>query len=107
MARLSAGGGHQQERHRGRVGLILDQVPVAGRRGHLDSTQERTGVLQLRQGHRSVVDGPFAESKEMVGGFFLLDVPTLDAALDIAAECPAAQWATVEVRATGPCYAST
>ena len=62
--------------------------------------------LQLRDGRRSVVDGPFAETKEMIGGFFLLDVPTRDAALAVAAECPAAEWATVEVRATGPCYQS-
>jgi hypothetical protein len=60
--------------------------------------------LQQRDGRASVVDGPFAEAKEMVGGFFLVDVPTREAALAIAARCPAAQWATVEVRATGPCY---
>jgi hypothetical protein len=60
--------------------------------------------LQVRDGRRSVVDGPFAEAKEMVGGFFLVDVPTREEALALAARCPAAQWATVEVRATGPCY---
>ena len=62
--------------------------------------------LQMRDGRRSVVDGPFAEAKEMVGGLFLVDVATRDEALALAAECPAAAWATVEVRATGPCYAS-
>lgn len=67
----------------------------------------REGVrLQLRNGRRSVVDGPFAEAKEMVGGFFLLDVATQDEALAIAAECPAAEWCTVEVRGTGVCYES-
>jgi hypothetical protein len=60
--------------------------------------------LQVRDGRRSVVDGPFAEAKEMVGGFFLVDVPTREEALALAARCPASQWATVEVRATGPCY---
>ena len=63
--------------------------------------------LQRRQGRRSVVDGPFAETKEMVGGFFLVDVPSRDDALALAERCPAADWATVEVRATGPCYLST
>jgi hypothetical protein len=63
--------------------------------------------LQVRDGRRSVVDGPFTEAKEMVGGFFLVDVATMDDALALAAECPAAGWATVEVRATGPCYRST
>jgi hypothetical protein len=40
----------------------------------------------------------------MVGGFFLLDVATKDEALGWAARCPAAAWATVEVRETGPCF---
>lgn len=51
-----------------------------------------------------VVDGPFAEAKELIGGFFLLNVASLDDALSWAARCPAAAWATVEVRETGPCY---
>ena len=61
--------------------------------------------LQVRNGQRRVIDGPFAEAKEMVGGFFLLNVATRDEALAIAAECPAAEWSTVEVRPVGPCYA--
>lgn len=60
--------------------------------------------LQVRDGRRSLVDGPFAEAKEMVGGYFLLDCATRDEAVAIAAECPAAQWATVEVREFGPCF---
>jgi hypothetical protein len=49
------------------------------------------------------VDGPFAEAKELIGGFFHLDVATREEALAIAHECPAAQYATVEVREVGPC----
>lgn len=60
--------------------------------------------LQIRDGKRSIVDGPFAEAKEMIGGFFLLDCRTKEEALAIAADCPAAQWATIEVRESGPCY---
>jgi hypothetical protein len=60
--------------------------------------------LQVRGGKPRVIDGPFAEAKEMVGGFFLVDVATREEALAIARECPAAEWATVEVRETGPCY---
>ncbi len=60
--------------------------------------------VQVRGDRRLTVDGPFAEAKEMVGGFFLLDVRTKDEAIQIANECPAAQWATVEVRETGPCH---
>ena len=60
--------------------------------------------LQVRQGRQLLVDGPFAEAREMVGGYFLLDCATQADAIAIAAECPAAQWATVEVREFGPCF---
>lgn len=60
--------------------------------------------VALRGGKPSVVDGPFAEAREMVGGFFLIDVATRAEAVAIAHECPAAEWATVEVRETGPCF---
>lgn len=60
--------------------------------------------VQVRAGRAHVLDGPFAEAKEMVGGFFLLDCKTREEALAIAADCPAAEWATVEVRETGPCF---
>lgn len=59
--------------------------------------------VQVREGRRHVVDGPFAEAKEMIGGFFLLDCRTRAEAIAIAAECPAAAWSTVEVRSLGPC----
>jgi hypothetical protein len=59
--------------------------------------------IEKRGGKRSVVDGPFAEAKELVGGFFLLDVATREQAVAIAAECPAAEYATIEVREVGPC----
>ena len=60
--------------------------------------------VQVRDGRRSLTDGPFAEAKEMVGGYFLLTCKTREEAVAIAAECPAAQWATVEVREFGPCF---
>ena len=60
--------------------------------------------IETRAGKRVALDGPFAESKEFVGGFFLIDVPTREQAVQIARECPAAEWATVEVRETGPCH---
>jgi hypothetical protein len=67
-------------------------------------SQNTASKIQVRSGKASVLDGPFAEAKEMVGGFFLLDCKTRDEALAIARQCPAAEWATVEVRETGPCY---
>ncbi|HQR56019.1 MAG TPA: YciI family protein [Burkholderiaceae bacterium] len=60
--------------------------------------------VQVRQGKRTLTDGPFAEAKEMVGGYFLLTCKTREEAVAIATECPAAQWATVEVREFGPCF---
>jgi hypothetical protein len=60
--------------------------------------------VEVRGGQARVLDGPFAEAKEMVGGFFLLNCRTRDEAVAIARTCPAAEWATVEVRETGPCF---
>ncbi len=67
-------------------------------------SDEKGVRVQMRGGKRAMLDGPFAEAKEMVGGYFLLDCDSMDQALAIAAECPAAEWSTVEVRETGPCY---
>lgn len=68
------------------------------------ASQEQGVRLQVRGGRAQVLDGPFAEAKEMVGGVFLLTCQTRDEAVAIARECPAAEWATVEVRETAPCY---
>ena len=55
-------------------------------------------TLRLAGGQRQVQDGPFADTKEQLGGFFLLDVPDLETALDWAARCPAASAGGVELR---------
>jgi hypothetical protein len=60
--------------------------------------------VQIRDGKEALRDGPFAESKEMVGGYFLLDCESREEAVEIAKQCPAANWATVEVREFGPCF---
>lgn len=66
---------------------------------------QRDAVRVSRAGGKTrLLDGPFAEVKEMVGGFFLLDCRTREEAVAIAAECPAAEWCTVEVRQIAPCY---
>jgi hypothetical protein len=56
-------------------------------------------TLRLPKGQRQIHDGPFADSKEQLGGFYLLDVPTLEDALDWAARCPGALNGSIEVRA--------
>lgn len=70
----------------------------------LASPDQRAARVQVREGKPRLIDGPFAEAKEMVGGFFLVDVPSREEAVALARECPAAAWATVEVRETGPCF---
>lgn len=80
-----------------------------GARGLLEAGESlrdiaRATRVQVRDGKRALVDGPFAEAREMVGGYFLLNCESRAEALDIAARCPAAQWATVEVRELGPCF---
>src|SRR5262245_977041 len=55
-------------------------------------------TVRLRNGNRQVQDGPIAETKEQLGGFFILELPSLDAALDWAARCPAAATGALEVR---------
>jgi len=55
-------------------------------------------TVRVRDGRPRVQDGPFAEAKEQLGGFMLLDLPSLDAALEWAARCPAAATGAIEVR---------
>lgn len=69
----------------------------------LASTESAVRVT-VPAGKARFVDGPFAEAKEMVGGFFMVNVDSRDEAIALAAECPAAEWATVEVRALAPCF---
>ena len=63
----------------------------------LRPTSEATTV-RAPGGKQSVLNGPFAETKEQLGGYFLVEVPDLDAALSWAARCPAVQFGAVEVR---------
>lgn len=68
------------------------------------SSHSSAARVQVLGGQRRVVDGPFAEAKEMIGGFFLINTETREEAIGIAAQCPAAEWCTVEVRSLAPCY---
>jgi len=54
--------------------------------------------VKVRDGKRIVTDGPFAETREQIGGYFLIDATDLDQAIDIAARIPGARIGTVEVR---------
>ena len=63
----------------------------------LDAPETATTV-RLREGKSEIQDGPYANTKEQLGGFTLLDLPSLDTALEWAAKCPAASYGAVEVR---------
>jgi hypothetical protein len=54
--------------------------------------------LRIREGKRLVTDGPFAETREQLGGYFLIDAKNLDEAINIAARIPGAKKGTVEIR---------
>jgi hypothetical protein len=59
-------------------------------------------TIRIKDGKRLVQDGPYADTKEQLGGFTILELPSLDAALDWAARCPAASYGAVEVRPLAP-----
>ena len=57
-----------------------------------------TASVRLRHGKVSVTDGPFAESKEMIAGFYLIEAGDLKEAIELAAKIPSARLGTIEVR---------
>jgi hypothetical protein len=59
-------------------------------------------TVRIRDGKRQIQDGPYAESKEMLAGFFVINVPSLDAALEWAARSPSSSYASTEVRPVMP-----
>ena len=67
----------------------------------LRSVESATSV-RVRAGDAEIVDGPFAVTKEVLGGYYLVDCADLDEALELAARIPAAGWGTIEVRPVVP-----
>ena len=63
-----------------------------------------TTTLSLASGELVVQDGPFADTKEQIGGTFVIEVPDLDAAIEWAARAPSASWGHVEIRPTATRY---
>jgi hypothetical protein len=60
---------------------------------------DATGTtVRLKDGQRQVQDGPYADTKEQLGGFMILELPSLDAALEWAARCPTAATGAIEIR---------
>jgi hypothetical protein len=83
-----------------RTALIEAGAFVAGTR--LRPVTDATTVRIAPNGETQVLDGPYAEAKEQLGGYFLIDVADLDAAIAWAARCPAASEGSVEVRPVWP-----
>ncbi len=74
-------------------------IYVGGDPLHLPETGT---TVRQKDGKRSVQDGPYANTKEQLAGFIIMELPSLDAALDWAARCPATAVGAVEVRPLAP-----
>ncbi len=72
------------------AGALVDSSPL--------SPPDAARTIRHRKGERLVVDGPFAETKEVLGGYYLIDVDSLDEALEWGAKVPGAKYGTIEVR---------
>jgi hypothetical protein len=86
---------------------MLDYAQSLESRGVLlgvNSLKREAVRLHKPAGKPSVMDGPFTEAREFIGGYFLLDCQTPEQARAYAEQCPAAEWATIEIREVGPCY---
>ena len=71
-------------------GRLVDARPLRSAR--------TASTVRVRQGRAAVTDGPFAETKEQIGGYFLIEAATVEEARDIAAKWPSARFGTIEVR---------
>ena len=78
----------------------LDEVMASGKRldGDMLAPPRRAQTVRVRDGRLAVTEGPFAETKEAIGGFDILECDSLDEAVKIAAEHPVAKVGTIEVR---------
>jgi hypothetical protein len=71
-------------------GLYLNAAPL-----HLTSTATS---VRVREDKRLVTDGPFAETREQLGGYYLIEAKNLDEAISVAERIPPARWGTIEIR---------
>jgi hypothetical protein len=79
----------------------LQQSGVVRSSNRLRPASSGTAV-RVRDGKTEVQNGPFIETKEELGGYYLIDVPNIDSALSWAARCPGANFGTIEVRPIWP-----
>jgi hypothetical protein len=81
-------------------GSFTEELQASGKMVAGDALQPIATAtsIRVRDGETLTTDGPFAETKEVLGGYYLIDVETLDEALDWGAKIPGAQFGTIEVR---------
>ena len=79
---------------------FTETVKTDGKMVHADALQgvETASTVSVRDGKTEVMDGPFAETKEHLGGYYLLDCEDLDEAIKYAAQIPTAKYGRIEVR---------
>jgi hypothetical protein len=90
----------QQEQGLAAYGAFMEAIKKAGvfvGSNRLQSSTAST-VVKVANGKAQVLDGPYVDSKEQIGGYFLIEVKDLDAAIQWAARCPASGHGAVEVR---------
>jgi len=85
----------------------LDYVDALRKTGRLISAEplksaRTANTIRVRDGKLSRTDGPFAETKEQLGGFFLINADSLDEAVEVASKWPSARLGTIEVRPMEP-----
>jgi hypothetical protein len=92
------------ENERGAVynayGTFTEELQASGKLVAGDALQaiDTATSVRVRDGETLTTDGPFAETKEVLGGYYLIDVETLDEALEWGAKVPGAKYGTIEVR---------
>ena len=96
--------GELSEEERGRLyaeyGTFTNELREAGALVTADQLQPSTTatLVQVRDGETLTTDGPFAETKEQLGGYYLIEADSLDEAIEWAAKIPSARGGTIEVR---------
>ena len=96
--------GELSEEERGRLyaeyGTFTNELRDAGALVTADQLQPSTTatLVQVRDGETLTTDGPFAETKEQLGGYYLIEAESLDEAIEWAAKIPSARGGTIEVR---------
>jgi hypothetical protein len=93
----------------GAYGTFTEELQASGKLVAGDALQPigTATSVRVRDGETLTTDGPFAETKEVLGGYYLIDVETLDEALEWGAKIPGAAYGTIEVRPVVTDYETT